>query len=105
MAAGSISQRLAQFRRGLLGRLAAEPPIRIFARAVLKHLRVSVNTRARWELNEFNEESSTVKIDRWYGVKSGRPFPERAFLDKLFVAHDLEAGSAVVLDREIRRLG
>lgn len=42
-------------------------------------------------IDEFNEKSPRVKIDRWYGVKSGRPFPERDFLDKLYVAHDLEA--------------
>lgn len=34
-------------------------------------------------IDEFNEEGSGVKIDRWYGVKIGRPFPERSFLDKL----------------------
>lgn len=51
-------------------------------------------------VEEFNEESSQVKIDKWYGVKIGRPFPERPFLDKLYVAHDLEAISKVVLQRD-----
>jgi hypothetical protein len=51
-------------------------------------------------IEEFNEESSQVKIDKWYGVTIGRPFPERPFLNKLYVAHDLEAISEVVLKRE-----
>lgn len=52
-------------------------------------------------IDEFNEESSQVKIDRWYGVRIGRPFPERHFLEKLYVAHDLEAISKVVLKRDV----
>jgi hypothetical protein len=51
-------------------------------------------------IDEFNENNPSVKIDRWYGVRNGRPFPERSFLDKLYVAHDLEATSRVVLDRK-----
>jgi hypothetical protein len=51
-------------------------------------------------IEEFNGESSQVKIDRWYGVRIGRPFPERPFLEKLYVAHDLEAISKVALKRE-----
>jgi hypothetical protein len=34
-------------------------------------------------------------------VRQGRPFPERPFLDKLYVAHDLEALSQVVLKRDV----
>jgi len=52
-------------------------------------------------IDEFNERSEQVKIDRWHGVKAGRPFPERAFLEKLYVAHDLEAISRVALAREV----
>jgi len=52
-------------------------------------------------IDEFNEESSRVKIDRWYGVRIGRPFPERAFLENLYVAHDLETISQVVLKRDV----
>jgi len=42
-------------------------------------------------IEEFNAAEFTVKIDQWRGVKWKRPFPEAAFLDKLYVAHDLEA--------------
>jgi hypothetical protein len=55
-------------------------------------------------IDEFNAHSDTVKIDRWYGVRTGRPFPERGYFDKLFVAHDLEAVSAVTLNRAPREL-
>lgn len=50
-------------------------------------------------IEEFNEESRRVKIDKWYGVRMGRPFPERPFLEKMYVAHDLEAISTVTLQR------
>lgn len=51
-------------------------------------------------IEEFNRDNDTVKIDRWHGVRSGRPFPERAFLDQMFVAHDLEAVSGAQLERD-----
>lgn len=50
-------------------------------------------------IDEFNAHSDAVKIDRWYGVREGRPFPERGYLEKMFVAHDLEAVSAATLRR------
>jgi hypothetical protein len=50
-------------------------------------------------IDEFNDHSADVKIDRWYGVRNGRPFPERPFLDKLYVAHCLSAISQVVQSR------
>lgn len=55
-------------------------------------------------IDEFNTQNERVKIDRWYGVKIGRPFPERSFLDKLYVAHDLHAISGATLRRGIGRL-
>jgi len=55
-------------------------------------------------MREFNQESSRVKIDRWYGVRNERPFPERSFLEKLYVAHDLEAISKVALARPLATL-
>ena len=45
-----------------------------------------------------------VRIDRWYGVKEGRPFHERPFLEKLYVAHDCEAIGKITLDRTTRTL-
>lgn len=52
-------------------------------------------------IREFNGKNNQVKIDRWYGLRAGRPFPERPFLEKFYVAHDLEAISKVVLDRDV----
>lgn len=40
-------------------------------------------------VHEFNTQYEHIKIDRWYGLRNGRPFPERPYLEKLFVAHDL----------------
>lgn len=51
-------------------------------------------------IHEFNAESEHVKIDRWYGVRTGRPFPERGYLDKLYVAHDLASVSKLRLQRD-----
>lgn len=50
-------------------------------------------------INEFNGKSENVKIDRWYGVRNDRPFPERSFLNKLYVAHDIESISNISLAR------
>jgi hypothetical protein len=32
-----------------------------------------------------------VKIDRLRAIRSGRPFPEKTYLDMMYVAHDLVA--------------
>ena len=50
-------------------------------------------------LEEFNDFSDRVKIDRWHGIARDRPFPERGFLERLFVAHDLAALAHVGLGR------
>ena len=50
-------------------------------------------------IHEFNETTRSVKIDRWYEVHVGRPFPEQHFLQRLYVAHDLDAVSQAGLDR------
>jgi len=51
-------------------------------------------------IDEFNACSAGVRIDKWHGVRSGRPFPERPYLEQMYVAHDIQATSAVELDRE-----
>jgi hypothetical protein len=61
-----------------------------------------INHRFAGELlaiEEFNQANAEVKIDKWHGVKNGRPFPERPYLDKLFVVHDLKAISGCAVDR------
>lgn len=50
-------------------------------------------------IEEFNAKSINVKLDRWYAVANGRPFPERHFLNKLYVAHDLNASEPSRLAR------
>ncbi len=62
----------------------------------------SVSHRFAGELlaiDEFNRTNEHVKIDRWRGLKSDRPFPEASFLEKMYMAHDLQAIAARALDR------
>jgi hypothetical protein len=42
-------------------------------------------------IEEFNRLNDHIKIDRLRGFKSGRPFPEKEYLDMMYVAHDLDA--------------
>lgn len=53
-------------------------------------------------IEEFNSESSPIRIDIWRGLGRDRPFPERPWLRKMYIAHDLEAISATSLDRDAR---
>jgi len=42
-------------------------------------------------VEEFNRINSGVKIDRWRGVRGGRPFADAVWLDRMHVCYDLEA--------------
>jgi hypothetical protein len=42
-------------------------------------------------IDEFNHESTAVKIDFWRGLKSGTPFPEHRYFEKMYMAHDLRS--------------
>jgi hypothetical protein len=42
-------------------------------------------------MEQFNQASHGVKIDRWRGIRNNRPFPESGWLDKMYVAYDFEA--------------
>ena len=55
-------------------------------------------------INEFNENHADVKIDRWIGVGYGRPFPERAFLERMYMAHDLVGITNIKLNRKLESL-
>ena len=55
-------------------------------------------------IREFNEKHSNLKIDRWRGLRTGRPFPELHILDKMFICHDLKSISKSELSREALRL-
>ena len=56
-------------------------------------------------INEFNEiNKDRMCIDRWHGVKEGRPFPERGFLDKMYVIHNCESISKASLKRDVVKL-
>jgi hypothetical protein len=53
-------------------------------------------------MDEFNCASAGVKIDSWRSIKKQRPFPEASWLNRMYIAHDLEAISQVRLSRPAR---
>jgi hypothetical protein len=42
-------------------------------------------------IDEFNASNPFVRIDRWRGIDKQRPFPEAAWLRRMYIAHDIEA--------------
>jgi hypothetical protein len=50
-------------------------------------------------IDEFNCSNPSVKIDCWRGIAKQRPFPEASWLNRMYIAHDLEAISNVQMDR------
>jgi hypothetical protein len=55
-------------------------------------------------IEEFNEAHPTKKIDRWYGVRKNKAFPERVYFEKMYVAHDLAAITALRAPRAASEL-
>lgn len=54
--------------------------------------------RAIQEFNDMYEDDAY--IDQWYGIKDGRPFPERGFLEKMRVFHNYRAIEAIGVHRD-----
>jgi hypothetical protein len=50
-------------------------------------------------IEEFNAKQDGIKIDRWRGLRTGRPFPEAPWIDAMYLAHDLDAISVARLTR------
>ena len=50
-------------------------------------------------IDEFNASNSLVKIDRWWALKKNQVFATLPWLDRMYVAHDLEAINRCVLTR------
>jgi hypothetical protein len=55
-------------------------------------------------VEELNQSNGSVKIGQWRGIESGRPFPERAWLKRMYIAHDLAAISQVKPRQSTRQL-
>jgi hypothetical protein len=55
-------------------------------------------------IEEFNAVSEYVKIDRWHGLASGRPFPDAPWLEAMYLAHDLDAIGRARLTRGPARM-
>ncbi len=54
-------------------------------------------------ISEFNSYSDRIKIFPWRGL-ADRPFPEAAYLEKMYMAHDLPAISQMTRDGPVARL-
>ena len=50
-------------------------------------------------IDEFNEANALVKIDVWRGIRKDRVFFDEPWLDKMFIAHDLDAINKFVNNR------
>lgn len=42
-------------------------------------------------IDEFNRENPMLKVNVWHGIRKDRVFKDESWLDKMFIAHDLEA--------------
>jgi hypothetical protein len=51
-------------------------------------------------IQEFNDSHPALKIDQWRGLRHGRPFPELAWIDRMFMCHDFEAITKAAVSRE-----
>jgi len=47
-------------------------------------------------IDEFNRKVASTRIDRWRGLRDGRPFPEASWLESMYLAHDLDAITSFV---------
>ncbi len=55
-------------------------------------------------INELNAAQDMFKIDRWYGIKHDKPFPERKYWDKFYVAHDFNMINAFQMRRDAAQM-
>lgn len=55
-------------------------------------------------IDEFNCASDSLKIDRWRGVRPGRPFADAPWVNSMYIAHDLQAISSARLTRSPARM-
>jgi len=56
-------------------------------------------------IDEFNASGKTVKLDLWRQIQKLRPFPEAAWLRRMYIAHDIEAISRIHIDRDVTVIG
>lgn len=58
----------------------------------------------RLAIEEFNRTSDSFRIDRWQGVRRGRPFPEAYWLECMYIIHNLNQISSTKLKRNRARM-
>lgn len=77
-------------------RILSEPGSRLLRRVFmyLDDIDFQFNHRYAGELlavEEFNERNPLLKIDVWRGLKKDKVFADQAWLDRMYIAHDLDA--------------
>lgn len=85
-------------------RILCEPGSRLLRRVFiyLDDVDFQFNHRYAGELlaiEEFNARNPLVKIDVWRGLKKDKVFPTQAWLDRMYIAHDLDAINKSTLSR------
>lgn len=86
-------------------RILSEPGSRLLRRVFmyLDDVDFQFNHRYAGELlaiEEFNQRNPLVKIDVWRGLKKDKVFPTQAWLDRMYIAHDLDAINRWSLSRD-----
>ena len=85
-------------------KVLSHPRRKVLHRVVLYFDELDLDYFHQWAgeflaINEFNAQNAHVKIDKWHAVHRLRHFPQNPKLIGMYVAHDLEAISRVVLSR------
>jgi hypothetical protein len=55
-------------------------------------------------IEEFNQQCDDVKIDKWRGLPVARRMPQAPWLNRMFMAHNLQAISRTVLKRAAEKI-
>ncbi len=90
-------------------RILERPDCRLLRRIALYFDDTREASNHRWAgellaIDEFNQASQSIKIDRWRGLRAGRPFPEADWIDGMYLAHHLKAIGQTTLSRRTARM-
>jgi hypothetical protein len=85
-------------------RILCEPGSRLLRRVFmyLDDVDFQFNHRYAGELlaiEEFNQRNPLIKIDLWRGLKKDKVFPTQPWLERMYIAHDLDAINKTTLAR------
>jgi hypothetical protein len=82
--------------RDVLFKLFARPDRKMLRRTIMYFDDIDLRITHKFAgellaIDEFNASNPFVRIDRWRGIDKQRPFPEAAWLRRMYIAHDIEA--------------